>query len=112
SFKAFVELNENPRLGIAVAPYHLQAAGISVEEVIGIVGKQLLFFYAWQHGDSLKQLPGIGPADCAPWIAALAKAGYPGYVNPFMHHHPAPDVMTKSLATSREYLVTCAKGLG
>ena len=57
-------------------PYHLQAAGIAVDEIITIVGKQLFFFYAWQNGEGLNQLPGIGPADCGPWIAALAKAGY------------------------------------
>src|SRR5208283_269071 len=107
SFKAFVELNRNPRLGIALAPYHLQAAGISVEEVIGIAGKQLLFFYAWQHGEGLTQLPGIGPADFTPWIAALARAGYAEYVNPFMHGHPGPEEMTMGLATSREYLGQC-----
>ena len=107
SFKAFVELNRNPRLGIALAPYHLQAAGISVEEVIGIAGKQLLFFYAWQHADGMKQLPGIGPADFTPWIAALARAGYAEYVNPFMHGHPGPDEMAKGLATARDYLVRC-----
>ena len=107
SFRAFVELNRNPRLGIALAPYHLQAAGISVEEVIGIVGKQLLFFYAWQHADGMKQLPGIGPADFTPWIAALAQAGYAEYVNPFMHGHPGPEEMAKGLATARDYLVRC-----
>ena len=107
SFKAFVDLNRNPRLGIALAPYHLQAAGISVEEVIGIVGKQLLFFYAWQHAEGMKQLPGVGPADFTPWIAALARAGYAEYVNPFMHGHPGPEEMAKGLATARDYLVRC-----
>jgi sugar phosphate isomerase/epimerase len=109
SFKAFVELNSNPRLGIALAPYHLQAAKIPVEEVIGIVGKQLLFFYAWQNGAGMKQLPGVGPADFTPWIAALAKAGYAEYVNPFMHGHPGPDEMAKGLATARDYLIQCHK---
>jgi len=109
SFKAFVDLNRSPRLGIALAPYHLQAAKIPVEEVIGIVGKQLLFFYAWQQGADMKQLPGVGPADFTPWIAALAKAGYAEYVNPFMHGHPGPDEMAKGLATARDYLVQCHK---
>ena len=68
-----VELNRNPRLGIALAPYHLQAAGISVAEVIGIAGKQLLFFHAWQHAGGMKQLSAIGPADFTPWIAALTR---------------------------------------
>ncbi|MGO8752385.1 MAG: sugar phosphate isomerase/epimerase family protein [Thermoguttaceae bacterium] len=107
SFKAFVELNRNPRLGIALAPYHLQAAKISAEEVIEAVGKQLLFFYAWQHAEGMKQLPGIGPADFTPWIAALARTGYAEYVNPFMHGHPGPDEMAKGLATARDYLIRC-----
>jgi sugar phosphate isomerase/epimerase len=107
SFKAFVELNQSPRLGIALAPYHLQAAGISVEDVIAVAGKQLFFFYAWQHADGLGQLPGIGPTDCTPWIAALAKTNYRWYVNPFMHGHPAPDAMSKALATSRKYMEIC-----
>jgi sugar phosphate isomerase/epimerase len=108
SFKAFVEMNPNPkRLGIALAPYHLQAAKISVPEAIAIAGSQLFFFYAWQHAEGLKQLPGIGPTDCTPWIAALAKVGYRGYVNPFMHGDLETDVMVKSLSTSRDYLKEC-----
>ena len=107
SFKAFVDLNQNPRVGIALAPYHLQTEKISVEEVIGIAGKQLLFFYAWQHAQGMKQLPGVGPADFTPWIAALARSGYAEYVNPFMHGHPGPEEMTKGLATARDYLIRC-----
>ena len=74
---------------------------------MAIAGKQLLFFYAWQHGEGMKQLPGIGPADFTPWIAALARAGYAEYVNPFMHGHPGPEEMAKGLATARDYLVRC-----
>ncbi len=113
SFKAFVDMNRNPRLGIALAPFHLQALGASVEEAIQIAGRQLFFFYAWQHADlaknpkDLNQLPGIGPTDFTPWIAALAKADYRWYVNPFMHGHPPTDVMVKSLTTSRDYLKKC-----
>jgi len=112
SFKAFVELNRNPRLGIALAPYHLQAAGISVEEVIGIAGKQLFFFYAWQHAEGMKQLPGVGPTDFTPWIAALARVNYAEYVNPFMHGHPGPDEMAKELATARDFLIRCRRAVG
>jgi len=107
SFKAFVDLNKRDRGGLALAPFHLQMAKISVEEVIGIVGKQLLFFYAWQFGEGLNQLPGIGPTDCTPWLAALAKADYREYVNPFMHGHPGPEEMAKALAVSRDYLKKC-----
>jgi len=107
SLKAFVELNRHPRLGIALAPYHLQGSKISVEEAIAVAGKQLLFFYAWQHADGGGQLPGHGPTDFTPWIAALAKAGYARYVNPFMHHEPDPDAMSAALAKSCNYLRQC-----
>lgn len=112
SFKAFVELNRSPRVGIALAPYHLQASGVPVEEVIGISGRQLLFFYAWQHADGVGQLPGHGPTDFTGWIAALAQAGFRGYVNPFMHGDLPPAEMTAALKTSREYLLSCAAKAG
>lgn len=104
SFKAFVDLNTHPRLGIALAPYHLQTIQASVEEVIGICGRQLFFFYAWQNQPGLQQLPGHGPADFKPWLLALAEAGYPGYVNPFMHGYVEPDAMTAALGQARDYL--------
>ena len=53
------------------------------------------------------QLPGVGPTDFTPWIAALAKADYAWYVNPFMHGHPAPAEMAKGLATASEFLLKC-----
>ncbi|MCS7305704.1 MAG: sugar phosphate isomerase/epimerase [Thermoguttaceae bacterium] len=104
SIKAFVELNRNPRIGIALAPYHVQARGEKVEEAILAAGKQLLFFYAWQQAPGLEQLPGIGPADFTPWIAALAKVDYRWYVNPFMHGEPPPERMSQALAKTRDYL--------
>jgi sugar phosphate isomerase/epimerase len=107
SFKAFVDQNRSPRLGIAMAPYHLMAGKVSVPEAIAVAGRQLFFFYAWQQAPGEGQLPGIGPADCTPWIAALAKASYRWYVNPFMHHEPAPDAMTKAHAKSIAYLRSC-----
>jgi sugar phosphate isomerase/epimerase len=107
SFKAFVDVNRHPRLGIAMAPYHLQGLKVSVEEAIKVTGKQLFFFYAWQNAGGTQQLPGIGPTDFTPWIAALANAGYEWYVNPFMHGEPEPDAMTEALAKSREYLKEC-----
>jgi sugar phosphate isomerase/epimerase len=108
SLKAFVDLNKHPRVGIALAPYHLQTAKISVEESIGVCGDQLLFFYAWQHGGGLAQLPGHGPTEFAPWLAALAKVKYRGFVNPFMHGDLESDVMSEALAKSRDYLRQCA----
>jgi len=107
SFKAFVDLNRHPRLGIALAPFHVQGRGESVEEAIKIAGKQLFYFYAWQRAPGMGQLPGHGPADFTPWIAALAEINYRWYVNPFMHHEPEPDVMTRALARARDYLQEC-----
>lgn len=109
SFKAFVELNQHPRLGLAIAPYHLQTIQASVEEAIGIAGKQLLFFYAWQNAPGVEQLPGHGPADMKRWMAALAKAEYAHYVTPFLHHEPGPDVTEKALGKARGYLEKSAE---
>jgi len=109
SLKAFVDMNSSPRLGIALAPYHIQTLKASVPEAIRICGKQLFFFYAWQHHPGAKQLPGIGPTSMTPWIRALADIQYRRYVNPFMHGHPEPDVMAADLAASRDYLKTCYK---
>lgn len=104
SFKAFTDLNTSPRLGIALAPYHLQALGASVVEAIRISGSQLFFFYAWQNQDGMQQLPGHGSTDFRPWIQALAAAKYRGHVNPFMHGHVEPDAMAAALTKSRDYL--------
>ena len=101
-------MNRSPRVGIALAPYHLQAGGTSVEQTIEVCGKQLLFFYAWQKAAGVNQLPGHGPADMTPWIAALAKVGYAGCVNPFMHGDLPADEMSAALAKSKKYLEKCS----
>ena len=111
SLKAFVDINTSRRLGIALAPYHIQTLKASVPEAIRICGRQLFFFYAWQHYPDAQQLPGVGPTDMTPWIRALADIRYRGYVNPFMHGHPAADVMEKNLAISRDYLKDCYEKL-
>jgi len=107
SLKVFVDINTSSRLGIALAPYHIQTRRASVPEAIRICGDQLFFFYAWQHYPGSQQLPGIGPTDMTSWLEALADIQYRWYVNPFMHGHPHPDVMASNLATSREYLRAC-----
>jgi sugar phosphate isomerase/epimerase len=104
SLKAFTDLNTSPHVGIALAPYHLQAIKAPVEEAIRISGPQLLFFYAWQNGSGFHQLPGHGPTDFTPWLSALAQARYDGYVNPFMHGEEPAEVMAPALAKARDYL--------
>lgn len=111
SFKAFVDLNRHPRVGIALAPYHLQKQGLSVEEAIAVSGPQLKFFYAWQFAEGLNQLPGIGPTDFTPWIRGLAHANYRGYVNAFTHYDVPPDAMAEALKKSRDYLMRAAKSI-
>jgi sugar phosphate isomerase/epimerase len=112
SLKAFTDMNRSPRLGIALAPYHLQGINASVEEAIAVCGEQLFFFYAWQRGQGTDQLPGIGPTDFTPWIEALAEVAYSGYVNPFMHGELETEPMSAALAKSRDYLLKCAKEAG
>ncbi len=109
SLRAFVEINDSGHLGIALAPYHLQARGASVPEAIRICGDQLFFIYAWQHRSGPEQLPGIGSTDMRPWLEALAEVGYEGYVNPFMHGEVEPEEMMEHLATARDYLRKCHK---
>jgi len=105
--KAFVDNNTSRRLGIALAPYHLQGAKVSVPDAIRTVGPSLLFFYAWQRAAGLAQLPGHGGADFVPWLKALAEIDYAGYVNPFMHDEPPPDEAAAALSKSRAYLLNC-----
>jgi sugar phosphate isomerase/epimerase len=107
SFKAFVDINTSPRLGIALAPYHIRMLKASVPEAIRICGRQLLFFYAWQNYPDSEQLPGVGPTDMTTWVKALSDVRYSGYVNPFMHGHPEPDVMSVNLSKARDYLKDC-----
>ncbi len=111
SLKAFADLNKSSRLGIALAPYHIQVGGASVEQAIAACGKQLLFFYAWQHAPGIQQLPGHGPTDFTPWLAALADVGYQGYVNPFMHGDLPVNEMADGLAKSCKYLRACFEEL-
>jgi len=108
SLKAFVEASsEYRRVGVALAPYHLQARGASVEQAIRICGQKLFFFYAWQRYPGIQQLPGIGPTDMTGWVRALQQIRYRGYVNAFMHGRLEPDVMEAKLAKARDYLRDC-----
>ena len=108
SFKAFVDLNPAPQhVGLGIAPYHLQNIKASVEEVIRTAGSQLLFFYAWQTGDGMNQLPGHGPADFVPWLKALANINYQGFLSPFMHGHPTPEELTAGIVKACAYLKDC-----
>jgi len=110
SFKAFVELNPNPkRVGIAFAPYHLQEFKTPIEDVIKIAESQCLFLYAWQRAKDVGQMPGVGPTDFTPWLGALAEIKYQNYLSIFMHGHQPEDKMEADVAKSRDYLINCRK---
>jgi sugar phosphate isomerase/epimerase len=105
SIKAFTDLNAHPRLGLALAPYHLQAIGVPIPEAIRATDSQLLFFYGWQNDVGLRQLPGYGSSDFRPWLDALAAVKYRRYINPFMRGYVAPDMLSASLSRVRNYLL-------
>lgn len=113
TIKAFTDLNQSPRIGLALAPFHVQKNMESVEAAIRACGKQLFFFYAWQFADltGFDQLPGHGPADFTPWLAALAQIHYNGYVDVFLHGDRDPQQMQVALAQSLAYLRECESKL-
>jgi len=109
SFRLFTQLNPAPDVvGLGLAIYHLQARQVPVAEAIRACGKQLWFVYAWQQGQGLAQLPGHGPADFAPWLEALAQAGYAHWITPFMHGEQPAAAMAAAVAKARRYLEAAA----
>jgi len=115
SFKAFVELNPNPkRVGIAFAPWHLQGyKNVSMSEFLKVAGPQIEFFYGWQRqgrkNPGTHQLPGFGAVDFTPWLQALADAKFSQYLSIFLHKHPGPEETKAAVAKSRQYLLDCRK---
>lgn len=104
SLKMFVELNQSPRLGIALAPYHLLNLKESVPDAIRVCGKQLFFIYMWQNEQGENQMPGVGSQKMGDWLAALAEINYKWYVTPFMHGEPEPGRMDELHKISLKYL--------
>ena len=98
SMKWLVEFARSPRLGIALAPYHLPDDASLLARLIQELGEGLVHFYAWQHGmgcsekrpkeQELLQMPGRGSLDFAPVVAALKETGYRGFTEVFMHPVP------------------------
>jgi sugar phosphate isomerase/epimerase len=125
SLRYFAELSASPNLGIALAPYHLPQDEKTLAGLIEDLAPRLSHFYAWQHGkgcmqkqpkpDELAQMPGRGPLDFRPLLAALAKIGYAGGVEIFMHPFPRgiPILATTAAVTdeinrARRYLERCS----
>jgi sugar phosphate isomerase/epimerase len=120
----FAKLVKSPRLGVALAPYHLPQDPALLARLIEDLGSKLVLFYAWQHGngcmkpmpvdEQLLQMPGRGPLDFRPILGALRKIDFQGPVEIFMHPVPrgvpireSTLLVTKEINRARSYLSEC-----
>lgn len=98
SIRYLAEFAPSPRLGLALAPYHLPQDPALLARLIEDLGPHLAHFYAWQYGkgcmqklpkeEERLQMPGRGPLDFGPPLAALGKIEYKGWTEIFMHPVP------------------------
>jgi sugar phosphate isomerase/epimerase len=124
SLRWFAEFSPSKYLGIALAPYHLPQEPLLLAKLIEELGPKLAHFYAWEHGkgcmtkmpkdEEMLQLPGRGPLDFKPLMAAIRKINYCGWTSVFMHPTPRgiPILPTAAEVTSavnqtRKYLEEC-----
>lgn len=124
SIRYFAEAAPEKHLGIALAPYHLPQDEELLAKLIEDLGPRLALFYAWQHGagcmtaqpkdQEMLQMPGRGPLDFTPLLAALRKTGYAGWTEIFMHPFPrgipileSTAAVTDAINESRRYLDAC-----
>ncbi len=124
SLKWLVELRPSKHLGVALAPYHLPQDTRLLSDLIRSLGEGLSVFYAWQHGNGcmqvmpseqeLLQMPGRGPLDFKPLLAALRDIRFEGWTEIFMHHTPrggpileTAQAITAEINRSRAYLDAC-----
>ncbi len=124
SIRWLVEFAPSPALGIALAPYHLPQDEPALAALLRDCGKHLTVFIAWQHGEGcmtvmpkekeLLQLPGRGPLNFAPLLAALREIDFQGFTNIFMHPTPrgipivegGTSAVTAEINRARAYLDT------
>lgn len=128
SMKWLVELRPSHNLGIAFAPYHLPQDESLLAKLIRDLGDGIKMFYAWQHGmgcmeklpkeQELLQMPGRGPLDFKPLLAALRDIRYAGPTEIFMHPVPrgipilpSSQAVTEEINRSRRYLTQCLAAL-
>jgi sugar phosphate isomerase/epimerase len=98
AIRRFADAAPEGRMGVALAPYHLPQDPALLARLIEDLGPRLVHFYAWQHGkgchekrpkeEELLQMPGRGPLDFAPMLAALRRIDYKGWTSVFMHPVP------------------------
>lgn len=121
--KWLLEYRPSKNLAIALAPYHLPQDATRIAQLIRDLGSSIAIFYAWQHGkgsmpddklskeEELLQLPGRGPLDFQPLLAALKDIRYNGWTEIFMHPVPrgsailpTTEAVTAEINRSRQYL--------
>lgn len=128
SLRYLAELAGSPRLGVALAPYHLPQDEERIARLIRDLGPRLVHFYAWQHGrgcmrklpkaEELEQMPGRGKLDFGPLLAALRRIGYRGWTEIFMHPVPrgipilsTAEQVSREVNRARRYLDECLRRL-
>ncbi len=124
SLRWLAELSPSPRLGIALAPYHLENLGLDAPQLAALIrelGPKMQVFYAWQYGmgcmkpmpksEELMQMPGRGELDFSLLVKALQETRYAGYTEIFMHPTPrgipileTAGQVTAEINRSRAYL--------
>jgi sugar phosphate isomerase/epimerase len=121
SIRYFADAIDSPRLGLALAPYHLPQDPELIAALIEHLDDKLVFFQAWQYGkgcheklpkeEELLQMPGRGPLDFTPLLAALKRIDYQGWTEVFMHPVPrgiairdTSAEVTEEINRSRAYL--------
>lgn len=124
SIRWFGDLAKSDHLGIALAPHHLPQDAKLIAGIARDLGPNVKFFYAQQHGkgskdklpreEMLLQMPGRGPLDFAPTLAALEEIDYQGYTEIFIHPVPrgipildTTAAITAEINRSRAYLDSC-----
>jgi len=126
SMRWLAEMRPTSRLAIAFAPYHLPQDARLLAGLIRDLRGRIEVFYAWQHGmgcmqklpkeQELLQMPGRGPLNFAPLLAALRDIDFRGNTEIFMHPVPrgdpildSPAAVTAEIHRAREYLERCLK---
>jgi sugar phosphate isomerase/epimerase len=127
SLKWLIELRSCKHLAVALAPYHLPQREALIQDLIRWLGADgIAVFYAWQHGQGctdklpkeqeLLQMPGRGPLDFVPLLAALREINYGGWTEIFMHPVPrgipilnTTAEVTEEICRARDYLHACLR---
>ncbi len=107
-------------VGISLAPFHLPQDAALLGKLVGDIAPKIFYYYAWQYGDGSgdlapskqkRQLPGIGPLDFKPMLAALKRSKFDGWTSIFMHPSPRGSALhstvkevTAELNRARAYL--------